>query len=132
MKKVVSIILSGFIFACFVSCSKNLTYNEILAKAESQLNNNDFSGAQKTYNLALEENALDSAVYEGLAKAEHGLGEYEKAIEYWLLAIEMNPGSKLLYFNLSDSYRAAGNTEKATAELLKAVDVFPGGYTDLF
>jgi Tfp pilus assembly protein PilF len=80
----------------------------------------DFAGALKDFELALETGPQYANVLQSIAHVYEKLGDYDAALEYGRKAVEHNPGDFLAHTSLSMFYQRKGMITEAEAEKARA------------
>jgi len=84
------------------------------------LRKNDYDGAIRIYNKALELNLEDADIYNNCGLAYSKKGDYDRAIEDYNKAIELNPKDAAAYYNRGLAYKALGKQSETQRDFEKA------------
>lgn len=86
---------------------------------------NDFSGAIKLYDEALQFNPNNADVYIDRGNAYFDLGQHERAIQDYNKAIKLNPNYAAAYNNRARAYEELGQYNRAFQNYTKAIELNP-------
>ena len=93
--------------------------NQKKCEADKLLNKEDYEGAIKLYDEAIELNPYAENAYNHRGDCYYHLKQYEKAIQDYSKAIELNPDWGYMYYKRGACYQELGDEAKAQADFKK-------------
>ena len=102
---------------------KVILANQKNDKALKLCGKNDYEGAIKLYDEAIQINPYASYMYNNRGGCYQILKQYEKAIQDYSKAIELNPNDIWSYRGRGECYKALGEEAKAQADFKKAKEL---------
>ena len=112
-----------------MSEKKNISTEEIFARAIQNHQQNKLQLANKFYNETLKQNPNHLGAYNNLGILHNQLGQYEKAKSFYEKAIEIQPYNADAYFNLGNTFKILRQHQEAISFYEKAIKIKPN-YVD--
>ncbi|MBR1806299.1 MAG: tetratricopeptide repeat protein [Selenomonadaceae bacterium] len=99
--------------------------NQKVDEAWKLWSQNDFNGAAKLFDEAIQLNPNNADAWRGRGTAYAGLKQYERAIQDYDKAIQLNPNLYQAYNNRGNAYNELGQHERAIQDYNKAIQLNP-------
>ena len=118
-----------------MSEKKDVSTEEIFARAIQNHQQNKLQLANKFYNETLKQNPNRLGAYNNLGILHNQLGQYEKAKDFYKKIIEIQPYNADAYFNLGNTFKILRQPQEAISfyeylehaqvyELFKKLDIY--------
>ena len=112
-----------------MSEKKDVSTEEIFARAIQNHQQNKLQLANKFYNETLKQNPNHLGAYNNLGILHNQLGQHEKAKDFYKKIIEIQPYNADAYFNLGNTFKILRQPQEAISFYEKAIKIKPN-YVD--